>query len=420
MKNSRLLIIDDDPDVSQTLQTLAESTGFEVITTGSDISFSAQLALFEPDVIIVDLAMPDRDGLQLIEQLADLNNKAQLVLVSNLDHEALDAVAQSATNKGMRMLGILQKPAPVGQIRQLLTLYLSANKRKAPVRNNWQQQLGNKDWMPTQDDLIDVIENDLLTLNYQPKLDCATGSLIGFEALARWEIPGKGTVTPDVFVPLAENSHLMSTLTCNIAQRGLRWLADIQKSPILSNCNLRPEFAPDKLTLALNLSIRCLEDPDMPDKLEEICTTVGIDPGSVVLEIGEASVMHDPDALLVPLQRFRQKRFQLSIDDFGTAFSSMLHLVRMPFTELKIDKDFVGQADTSDEAREVIKCIIDLATSLGLRSVAEGVESAKTRDYLRDCGCDAFQGYLVSRPVNEDQLLDWSKAYCDSLPQVAH
>ncbi len=415
MENNRILIIDDDPDVSQTLHDMAEALGFEVITTDSKLSFFAQLALFEPGIIIFDLAPLDQDNLALVEQLADINDKAQLVIVSGVSNESLNVIAKNANDRGLRLLGILQKPVPVARMRQLLTLYLSADQRKTPAGNNWQQQLDNSDWMPTQEDLIDVIENDLLTLNYQPKLDCSTGNLLGFEALARWDVPGKGSVTPDVFVPLAENSHLMSVLTCNIAKRGLLWLSKIQRSPILSNCSLQPEYSPDKLTLALNLSARCLEDTDMPDKLAEICHQFQVDPASVILEISESTVMHNPDKLLEILTLFRAKHFQLSIDDFGTGFSSMLHLVRLPFTELKIDKCFVGMADVSEEARAIIKSSVDLSKSLGIRSVAEGVESQSIRQFLTELGCNAFQGYLISKPVSEDSLLAWSKQYCESL-----
>ncbi len=415
MKNNRLLIIDDDSDVSQTLQAMAESIGFEVITTDSNLSFFAQLALFEPGVIIVDPLAPGQDSLALMDQLADINDKAQLVIVSALDDNGINMVVKNANDHKLRVLGILQKPLPVARISQFLTLYLSADQRKTSIPGNWQQQFNNNQWMPTQDDLIEVIEKDLLTLNYQPKLDCRTGNLIGFEALARWEVPGKGIVTPDVFVPLAESSHLMSVLTCNIAKRGLLWLSKIQRSPTLSNCSLRPEYSPGELTLSLNLSARCVEDADMPDKLMEICHQVSVDPANIILEISESVVMRDPDGLLEILTRFRDRRFQLSIDDFGTGYSSMLHLVRLPFTEVKIDKDFVGIADTSQEARSVIKCIVDLSKSLGVRSVAEGVESQSVRQYLTELGCDAFQGFLVSKPVNEDNLLVWSREYCESL-----
>lgn len=415
MTNNRLLIIDDDPDVSQTLQTMAEAIGFEVITTDNKLSFFAQLALFAPGIIIVDPLTPNQHSLALMEQLADVNDKAQLVIVGALPSDGLNLAAKNANEHGLRVMGILQKPLPVARMRQLLTLYLNADQRKTPAANNWQQQLDNNDWVPTQDDLIEVIENDLLTLHYQPKLDCDTGNLIGFEALARWDVPGKGSVTPDVFVPLAESSHLMSVMTCNIAKRGLMWLSKIQHSPVLSNCSLRSEYSPNQLTLSLNLSSRCLEDADMPDKLGEICHQFSVDPASVILEISESTVMRDPDSLLEILLRFREKHFQLSIDDFGTGYSSMLYLVRLPFTEIKIDKDFVGIADTSTEAREVIKCSIDLSKSLGIRSVAEGVESQATRQYLSELGCHAFQGYLISKPVNEDSLLAWSREYCESL-----
>ncbi|OFE11486.1 hypothetical protein PHACT_13130 [Pseudohongiella acticola] len=415
MRKKRLLIINDDPTVSQTLQSLAKTSGFEVITTDTNIAFFAQLALFEPDVIIADIEMSMQDCLRMVDQLVELNPRAQLVILSNLDNSSLDTIAQHATGLELIVLGILHKPAPAEKVLQLLKLYLNAGKRGLINRNAWQGQVHNKNWMPTQSDLIEVIEKDLLTLRYQPKLDCVTGSLIGFEALARWEIEGKGTITPDVFVPLAENSHLMSVLTCNIARRGLRCLSTIQASPFLSRRNSHTEFSAAPLTLSLNLSVKCLEDQDMPEKLQEICQQTGVDPTSIVIEIGESSVMQDPEDLLQALNKFHKLGFQLAIDDFGTSFSSMLYLVRMPLSEIKIDKDFVRIADDSEEARSIIKCSVELAGSLGIRSVAAGVETEATLQYLKTCGCDAFQGYLVSRPVDEDKVLAWSKQYCESV-----
>jgi EAL domain-containing protein (putative c-di-GMP-specific phosphodiesterase class I) len=139
-----------------------------------------------------------------------------------------------------------------------------------------------------------------------------------------------------------------------------------------------------------------------------------VDPNSVTLEISESSAMNDPAESLEALTRLRTKKFRLSIDDFGTGYSSMLQLVRLPFTEIKIDKDFVGIADSSEEARSVIKCIIDLSRSLGMSTVAEGVESQRTREFLTACGCGSFQGYLVCKPLGEDRLPQWAKEYCDS------
>jgi len=414
MKKKRLLIIDDDPLVSQSLKHMAEFSNFEVIATDSNVAFFAQLVLFHPDVIIVDLHMPGQDGIELIRQLADLNHNAQLVIVSGLDKRVLVAAAKTATELGLGVLGILQKPVPLSRMRQLLTLYLNTSSKRTGRFSNWQNQVDNAHWMPTQEDLIHVIEQDLLTLHYQPIVDCGTGALKGFEALARWDIPGKGTVTPDVFVPLAESSHLISLMTYNVARQGMRWLKQIQSTDDLSSCRLSPGFSQQTLTLSLNMSAKCFEDTDLPEQLEEMCHEFQIDPACIILEISESSAMNDPVELLETLTRLRIKKFKLSIDDFGTGYSSMLQLVRLPFTEIKIDKDFVGIADSSEEARSVIKCIIDLSRSLGMSTVAEGVESEQTREFLTTCGCSSFQGYLISKPLGENRPTEWAKAYCDS------
>ncbi len=412
MKKKRLLVIDDDPLVCQTLGHMAEYTGFEVITTGTNVEFFAQLVLFEPNVIVVDLNMPGQDGVQLIRQLAELNHNAQLVIVSGMEKRVLTAAAQAASELGLRVLGILQKPVPLARLQQLLVLYLNASQKKHSKNTSWENQIDNADWMPAQEDLIHVIENDLLTLHYQPKLDCGTGGLIGFEALARWDVPGKGTVTPDVFVPLAESNHLISLMTLNIARQGIRWLSQIQATPALVDCRQYPGFEQQALTLSLNVTAKCMEDSDLPEQLEELCTEFKVDPACIILEISESSAMDDPVALLETLTRFRIKKFRLSIDDFGTGYSSMLHLVRLPFTEIKIDKDFVGIADSSEEARSVIRCIIDLSKSLGMDTVAEGVETQQTRDFLTQCGCTSFQGYLISKPLGQEKMSEWLRQYC--------
>lgn len=410
-KNNRILIIDDDPLVCQTLEEMAESCGFEVLTTDSCISFFAQLVLFEPGVIIVDLHMPDQDGVQLIRQLAELNNNAQLVIVSGLEPKVLTSAANTATELGLGVLGILHKPVPLTRMRQLLTFYLNTPSKLTQRSTHWQEHIRNKDWMPAQEDLIEVIEKDLLTVNYQPQLDCRTGQLLGFEALARWDVPGKGIVTPDVFVPLAEGSHLVSQMTYNIARKGISVLKEMQNSEVLGNHKKLLNIGHQALTMSINITAKCLEDTDLPEQLEELCVAHEVNPADVILEISESNTMQDPVRLLETLTRLRIKTFQLSIDDFGTGYSSMLHLVRMPFMEIKIDKEFVNSADSSEEARLVIKSIIDLAQSLGMRSVAEGVETQTTLDFLTQCGCSAFQGFLISKPMAKSDLTTWISGY---------
>lgn len=405
MNNKKILIIDDDPQVCETLKHMAEFSGFDAIATDSAIAFFEQLALFEPDVIAVDLNMPPPDGVQLIHRLSELNQRAQLIIISGLGARVLEASAQSAIKLGLGVLGVLEKPFSPQSLRKLLTLYQDSDTPSLSERD-WHQHVSSSDWVPTPDDLIHVVENDLINLNYQPKLDCKSGQLLGFEALARWNVPGHGNVAPSVFVPLAESSHLIGIMTCNIARKGIRWLSQIRA---MSDSN-------QDLTLAINLSAKSLSNLDIPEQLAAECEQYQVPADRIILEVSESSTMKDPIALQEILTRFRIKNFRLSIDDFGTGYSSMLHLVRMPFTELKIDKAFVSKADTSDEALSVIRCIVDLSTSLGMHSVAEGVESESIRKLLTDLGCDAFQGYLVSPPMAETEVRAWISDYA---PQAA-
>src|SRR5690606_7193943 len=133
----------------------------------------------------------------------------------------------------------------------------------------------------------------------------------------------------------------------------------------------------------------------------------GLTPEHLVLELTETSAMQDPVASLDMLTRLRMKGFQLSIDDFGTGYSSMVQLVRLPFSEIKLDKSFVMTARKSQESRTVIKSIVDLGKSLGLKSTAEGIEDDETLSYLREIGCDAAQGYLIARPLAAEQAIRW-------------
>jgi EAL domain-containing protein (putative c-di-GMP-specific phosphodiesterase class I) len=154
---------------------------------------------------------------------------------------------------------------------------------------------------------------------------------------------------------------------------------------------------------------------NLPEELETYCNTHSVPPSSIILEISDPNTIRDPTDLLAILNAFRLKGFRLSIDDFGTGFSSMLHLVRLPFDELKIDRTFISEASTSEEARSVVRCTIDLAHSLGMQTVAEGVESEEVRQLLTGYGCDSFQGYLVSRPLCTQDIEPWLQQYCERL-----
>lgn len=202
---------------------------------------------------------------------------------------------------------------------------------------------------------------------------------------------------PDDFIPLAESSELINLLTDYVATEALQWY-----SKHLSDTDIH---------LAINISARNLKESSFADKLSDMCKQHSFDPNKLICEITETSMMEDVPGSLELLTRLRLKGFQLSIDDFGTGFSSMQQLVRLPFSEIKIDKSFVLNSSHSSESLSVVKSIIELGKRLELRSSAEGVEDEEALRGLREMGCDLLQGYHIARPMAGDMTLEWLKNY---------
>jgi EAL domain-containing protein (putative c-di-GMP-specific phosphodiesterase class I) len=213
----------------------------------------------------------------------------------------------------------------------------------------------------------------------------------GIEALARWPDPLRGMVSPSEFVPLAERTGLIGDLTDLVLELA------IQHAGMLRNCG-------HAIDLAVNLSPLILVDPEAPDRLSRMLTEHRVENYRFVVEITESAAMADGTLTMENLTRFRLKDMKLSMDDFGTGYSSLVQLYRMPFNELKIDKSFVMEVDAKEEARVIVRSIIDLAHNLNLTVCAEGVETPETLDFLRSIGCDQAQGYLISKPLDETGL----------------
>jgi diguanylate cyclase (GGDEF)-like protein len=243
-------------------------------------------------------------------------------------------------------------------------------------------------------DLHLALERDELDLHYQPKLDLGFGVVTSVEALVRWTHPTLGPIGPEVFIPLAESTGLIEQLTASVLGRALRQCREWQDTGL-------------SLTVAVNLSARNLLNVRLPDQVAQALVAVGLPPQKLVLEITESSVMGDPDRTVPVLERLAAIGVALSLDDFGTGYSSLSYLQRLPVQEVKIDRSFVRglTAGGAQHASGVlVRSIVNLGTSLGLRIVAEGVEDEETLEYLRELGCDLVQGYVVGRPVPGSEL----------------
>ncbi len=398
--HQRLLILDDDPMTGQTIMSIAEFAGIDARFTPSPTEFFQLVDQWNPTHIAIDLIMPEMDGVQVMTQLAQHQCTAQIIITSGVGTRVLEAAGRSAAEHGLNIAGVLAKPFTPASLRRLLA------DAGPPVgrRNKAAPPVAAQEAELSAATLHAAITSGAISAYYQPKIDCITGTLAGFEVLARWTDPVLGPIPPTRFIPLAESVGLIDELTLQILHEVLPWFVPLAHSYVT-----QPLALP--LHLAINISARTLSNTALFERLRAECQAMQIDPEQLTFELTETSAMEDPTASLDLLTRLRMHGFHLSIDDFGTGFSSMLQLVRLPFSEIKVDRSFVMTAMTSQESRTVIKFIVDLGHSLGLRCTAEGVEDLATLAYLQQINCDLAQGFAIARPMPGAEALHWVQDY---------
>ncbi|MFL6658073.1 MAG: putative bifunctional diguanylate cyclase/phosphodiesterase [Massilia sp.] len=243
-------------------------------------------------------------------------------------------------------------------------------------------------------ELRQAIERDEFRLHLQPKMRLDTGEVVGAEALVRWVHPERGNVFPDEFIPFAEQTGFIRALTRWVLDRSAALCADLQRQGIY-------------LKFSVNLSTRDLMDQDLPVKFNDILQRHQLSPSSFCLEITESAIMDDPVRAQHTLERLHAMGVDLSIDDFGTGYSSLAYLKRLPVNELKIDKSFVLNMENDIGDTKIVRSTIDLGHNMGLRVVAEGIESEAVWHLLAALGCDQGQGYFMSRAMPGEQLAGW-------------
>ncbi|SFF17122.1 EAL domain-containing protein [Methylobacterium sp. 13MFTsu3.1M2] len=231
-------------------------------------------------------------------------------------------------------------------------------------------------------DLRQAIEGDELILHYQPQVSTATGRLLGFEALVRWEHPTRGLVPPNAFIPLAEESGLILPLG--------EWV-------LRAACREAARWA-HPLKVAVNLSPRQFQQADLPERVLSILTETGLAPTRLELEITETLIINDMARALGILRRLKAFGVSIAMDDFGTGYSSLATLQAFPFDKIKIDRSFVGHVEVSPQAAVIVRAVLGLGRSLGMSVVAEGVETEAQMRFLAAEACDEVQGYLISSP----------------------
>ncbi|MFJ2993510.1 putative bifunctional diguanylate cyclase/phosphodiesterase [Pandoraea sp. NPDC087047] len=256
----------------------------------------------------------------------------------------------------------------------------------------------DRDRLSLMSDLRHAIEHGGLYLCYQPQVDLSDGRAVRVEALVRWRHPKRGVVPPAEFIPFAERTGFIRVISRWVAAQAIATCAAWQARGVT-------------LGMAINLSARDLVDVDLPDYLKRVMTEHALAPHWLCVEITESALMDDPEQALITMERLHRMGVHIAIDDFGTGYSSLSYLKRMPVGEIKIDRSFVkGMAHEQNDTL-IVRSTIALGHSMGIRIVAEGIEDAVTLEKLRALGCDFAQGYFLSKPLPETELMAWAQTW---------
>ncbi len=301
---------------------------------------------------------------------------------------------QVETSVGITMFPEHGNAAPVLVRRADVAMYVAKRERSGIAVYDPEQDFTSIRHLTLTSDLRRAIQDGELKLHYQPKVSARTGLPAGVEALVRWRHPEHGDIPPDEFISLAEHSGLIGPLSQWVLETAIQQCAEWRRDGV-------------DLSLSLNLSARNLLDETCRKALHDLLSAAKLPRGTLTLEITESVIMEDPVRAQEVLTELHALGVAISIDDFGTGYSSLGYLRSLPAEELKIDRSFVEDMDRRPEDWKIVRSTIELAHNLGLRVVAEGVQSVQVWDELKRLGCDIGQGYYFSRPLPVDRVAAW-------------
>jgi len=389
-----VLVVDDSRVQRHHAAALCRGLGVDTVHEAADgseaLDLLAQLPT-PPDLLLLDLEMPGMDGVELLHQLRQRGIARPIVVVSQREEALIDLVVSMARSMALDATAGLHKPLEAEALRRTFAHLGQRTSASAPARP---PAAGTPE--PAQ--LRQAIAERHISVHYQPKLDIRTGFVRGVEALARWLPPDGPAVPPDRFVPLAEREGLIGPLTLTVMQQVFAQTAAWGAHGL-------------HLPVAINLSAQLLDDPGLVDEIRALTRHHALPPAQVVFELTESELVSFRGAAFGALARLRLQGFGLSLDDYGTGFSSMQQLARIPFTELKIDRTFVHGASHNSRLQVMLHSALDMARRLELPTVAEGIETLADWRLLQQLGCTGGQGWLIARPMPGQELPGWLSAH---------
>lgn len=387
IENLHVLVAEDHEFQRKTLVRMLTALGAKRVSEAGDGKIALSIfrdRLLPVDIIISDLEMPGMDGMEFMRHIGEAKSPVSVILSSALDSALISSVEAMTKAYGITLLGAIEKPITPEKLRSLLEKY-APPKPKSP-----------KPAAPAipLDDIRRGLHAQEFEPFFQPKVNLTDGGVVGAEALARWRHPQKGIVAPYAFIGEMENHGLIDQLM---------WLM-LEKSAARCREWLGKGL---EVSVSVNLSLKSLSEAALAERITERVAAQNLSTKQMVLEITESAAMTDIGRALENLTRLRMKGFGLSIDDYGTGYSSMQQLSRIPFTELKIDQSFVMSAVEKESSQVILASSLDMARKLKLKAVAEGVETRAHWNLLQKLGCDIAQGYFIAKPMEAAAFLDW-------------
>ena len=371
---NRLLVIDDEIDICETIAEIARDRGFEVETLSNPEEVEPVLTRFVPDAVMLDLMMPGVDGVELLRVLSTRVKQVRVALMSGSDARVLNGARRLGAAHGLDVLAALEKPLDIKALRATL----DQMKAGAPPQ--------------AKADLAEAISTGQIALHYQPMVELASGHLAAVEALARWQHPTRGLLSPAESFEQAARENLLESLSAHMLALAAKQLAALKA-------------AGRNVPVSVNLDPRSVLDPGLPERIAELRRAHDLPPGSLVIEVQESDALKDVAKMADALTRLKERGAEIWLDAFAGGATSLRDLLRLPASLLKIDRAAVLSITQGAEQEQWVAMAVALAKTLGLRVAAVGVETTEMLGLVKKLGCTHAQGFLIARPMGGDELL---------------